>query len=411
MDGLRPWREVLAVWVVVAFVLSIIGFLFYRYWGLPLRPFADDEIGILVAEVPDQTNREQQTAYQTAIIRRVQTNEQLRERVKVKLIERPLRPDADDQQAEAVNIGRRLGAAFVPRPFVVEGSQQPWLTVVNPQEVFQPLTSLGEFPSTELATPDKLPLPENLTQLAEVIFALSLNERHDYKDAAQVLGNVLVSGGLLKAATSQAALHRLYGDDLHLSASNTEAVAEYKEALRLNPGDAATHNNLGVALNEEGKHDDAIAEYNKALQFVPDFATPHSNLCAALNEESKHDDAIAECKEAIRLDPNSAAPRNNLGVALDDKGKHDDAIAEYNKAIQLKPDFAEAHNNLGVALNDEGKHDDAIAEFEKAIKYQTQLCRGARQPRCCVQRGGPVRRRHHSMQASPPVETRLCSGA
>jgi hypothetical protein len=187
--GVGPWREVLAVWAIVALVLSIVGVLGYRYWGLP-SPFADDDIGILVAEVPDQTNREQQTAYQTAILRRVQSNEQLRERVKVKLITRPLLPDADDQQAEAVKIGRRLRAAFVVRPFVVlEGaqqSQQPWLTVVNPQEVFRPLASLGEFPSTELATPDKLPLPENLTQLAEVIFALALNARHAYKEAAQV---------------------------------------------------------------------------------------------------------------------------------------------------------------------------------------------------------------------------------
>ena len=142
-SGLRPWRPLLAVFVSVALVLSIAGFSYYRYWGLPLRPFADNDIGILVAEVPDQNNREQQTAYQTAILRRVQKDDQLREWVKVKLIERPLLPDADDQQAQAVKIGQRLGAAFIIRPFIVEGAQQPWLTVVNPQEIFRPLASLG----------------------------------------------------------------------------------------------------------------------------------------------------------------------------------------------------------------------------------------------------------------------------
>jgi hypothetical protein len=180
---LGPWRSVLSVWVITVVGLSLVGWLIYRCWGLP-HPFATGQIGILVAEVPDQDNREQQTAYQTAILRQVHKNEQLREVVKIRLIERPLPPDADAQQAEALKIGRRLRASFVLRPFIVEGAQQPWITMVDPQEIFRPLVSLGEFPSAQLATPDKLPLPENIVELAEIIFALALIERHSNEEAA-----------------------------------------------------------------------------------------------------------------------------------------------------------------------------------------------------------------------------------
>jgi hypothetical protein len=153
--------------------LSVIGWLIYRYCFLP-PPFTDDEIGILIAEVPDQKNHEQQSAYQNTIRGRVQSDEQLREIVKVRLIERPLPPDADAQQAEALRIGRWLRASFVLRPFAVEGTQEPWLTVVNPQDIFQPEASLGQFSSKQLATLDTLPLPDNLAQLAETAVAATL---------------------------------------------------------------------------------------------------------------------------------------------------------------------------------------------------------------------------------------------
>ena len=38
-----------------------------------------------------------------------------------------------------------------------------------------------------------------------------------------------------------------------------EAIAEYREAIRLKPDDAEAHNNLGIALHDQGKLDEAIA--------------------------------------------------------------------------------------------------------------------------------------------------------
>jgi len=82
--GFGLWRSVLAASAIVMAGLSVIGWLAYRFWGLP-PSFADGQIGILVAEVPDQNNRNHQEAYQYAI--RLQIA-QLREVVKVRLIER-----------------------------------------------------------------------------------------------------------------------------------------------------------------------------------------------------------------------------------------------------------------------------------------------------------------------------------
>jgi Flp pilus assembly protein TadD len=368
--GFGPWRSVLAASTAVLLVLSIIGWLAYRYWGLP-DSFADGQIGILIAEVPgDQQGRQHQEAYQNAIRLRVQNSDELREIVKVRLIERPLPPDAEARQAEAVKIGRWLRAAFVVRPFVVEGTQEPWLTVVNPQNMFQPESSLGKFSTPQLAELDTLPLPEDLAQLAETALALALSERHSYKEAARVLGDVLRSGHLPEAATSRWALHRLRGDALLVSGINTEAVTEYQEALRLKPDFAEAHSNLGAALYAEGLNDAAIAEVKQALRLKPDFAEAHNGLGLILNAVGYHDAAIAEVKQALRLKPDFAEAHNNLGAALYVEGRQDAAIAEYREALRLKPDFAAARDGLGLALNAAGQHGAAIAELKEALRLK-----------------------------------------
>jgi len=116
-EFIRRWTlEFAKAWLAVVLVLAVDAWLIYRYMGLP-PAFAKDEIGILVAEVPDQPNREQEAAYQNAIIDRIRSTQQLRDVVKVRLIERPLPFDLMEQQAEALKIGRWLGASFVLRPF------------------------------------------------------------------------------------------------------------------------------------------------------------------------------------------------------------------------------------------------------------------------------------------------------
>ena len=121
------------------------------------------------------------------------------------------------------------------------------------------------------------------------------------------------------------------------------------------PTTPTAHYNLGIALHDQGKLDEAIAEYREAIRLKPDYAEAHYNLGIALSDQGKLDEAIAEYREAIRLKPDSADAHNNLGIALQDQGKLDEAIAEYREAIRLKPDYAEAHNNLGIALQRPGE--------------------------------------------------------
>ena len=49
-----------------------------------------------------------------------------------------------------------------------------------------------------------------------------------------------------------------------------EALANYDEALRLNPNFAEAYRNRGVTKAKLGKHEEAIAELEKAMRLKPE---------------------------------------------------------------------------------------------------------------------------------------------
>ena len=97
-----------------------------------------------------------------------------------------------------------------------------------------------------------------------------------------------------------------------------EAVAEYREAIRLKPGDARAHGNLGVALSEQGKRDEALAEHRETIRLEPNFAAGHNNLAWVLASQldPKHRDpteALAHARKAVELEPQEGDYFNTLG--------------------------------------------------------------------------------------------------
>ena len=146
-----------------------------------------------------------------------------------------------------------------------------------------------------------------------------------------------------------------------------EAIDAYRQALSRRPDFPEAANNLGVALAEQKRWAEAIEIYRGALASRPEYVEALSNLGDALRATSKTGEAVEALSKAATLRPDSPEILYNLGITLHADGRAGDAVTAYRKALSLRPDFSDALTNLGNALQDLMQFEEAIGVYRRAI--------------------------------------------
>ena len=148
------------------------------------------------------------------------------------------------------------------------------------------------------------------------------------------------------------------------------AIADYTQAIRLNPDDAGAYYNRGNAKTDLGQYFAAIADFDIAIRLKPDYARAYYNRGVAKGELEEYIAAIADYDTAIRLKPDYVNAYLNRGYAKSKLGQHFAAIADYNTAIRLKADYANAYLNRGITKGKLEQHSAAIADLDMAIRLK-----------------------------------------
>jgi tetratricopeptide (TPR) repeat protein len=170
------------------------------------------------------------------------------------------------------------------------------------------------------------------------------------------------------------------------------AIADFTDAIRIEalprsdlpgPGYVNIYTNRGLAWQAKGDWDHALADYNQAIRF--DSKDAEAFYYRAQVYASKHelDNAISDLDVAIGLDPKRLEPnRANAyylrGAAHYDRYMYgsewiepadlDRAIADFTEVIRLNPQFIPAYRARGMAWNVNGDRDRAIADLTKAVE-------------------------------------------
>lgn len=109
------------------------------------------------------------------------------------------------------------------------------------------------------------------------------------------------------------------------------------------------HLRLGVGFSAQECFDDAIAQYSEALKIDPEMVNAYYNSGNAYWRQGKLDEAIKHYTKALELDPDFPDAHYNLGNVLLEREEFEKAIIHYKKALELKPDWSQASGALQAA--------------------------------------------------------------
>jgi spermidine synthase len=183
-----------------------------------------------------------------------------------------------------------------------------------------------------------------------------------------------------------AEMHNILGSALADKGEFDRAIAEFREALRLEPDSASAHENLGLALASHQEPEEAVVHLRRSVQLDPGSGRAHYALAGILLAAGQYEGAIDELRASLRVTPDSVEIHDGLGIVLASQGKLDEAVDEFRASLRLRPISAGAHNNLGMALASQGKLDAAIDEFHQALALQPEFVEARRNLTTALQR-------------------------
>ena len=91
---------------------------------------------------------------------------------------------------------------------------------------------------------------------------------------------------------------------------------------------AELHNGVGYYRQQQGRVAEALAEFEQAVAVNPEFAEAHRNLASALGLQNRWQEAVSHFERAVALKPYYVEARRDFATALEALGQHGRAIAD-----------------------------------------------------------------------------------
>lgn len=166
------------------------------------------------------------------------------------------------------------------------------------------------------------------------------------------------------------------------------AIADESDAIRLDPTSGEAYHKRGSAYEHKRHYDKAIADYSEWIRIYPgDPDAYHTRGTAYLfrsfpHTQDDYDNAIADYSEVIRIDTNSAVSwwRSNSAhaystraSAYQQKGDYDKAVSDYSEAIRIDTNSADSYSSRASAYESKGDYDKAIADYSEAIRLKSDF--------------------------------------
>ncbi len=211
-----------------------------------------------------------------------------------------------------------------------------------------------------------------LLLVAMVLGLLTIRRNEDYRTHSAIYADTAA-----KRPNNPRARHNFEAALQDEGIVNDTAIANCREALRLNPNQPKVQAKLGLLLTKQGNYAEALRLLSQALEsgrdlsdFSDGIETIHNGMGIALSETGRATEAVSHYEEALRINPNYAVAYDNLGQELMKLGRDAEAAEHFATALRIAPDSPEACASLGLALARQGKTEEAVAQLKSRLRDQ-----------------------------------------
>ncbi len=137
----------------------------------------------------------------------------------------------------------------------------------------------------------------------------------------------------------------------------------------------------GRILTRKGEYLRAVADYDQALRLEPDHAQVYFDRAVALTYLHSNDRAIADYTESLQRDPRNSRAHHNRGCVWLRKGEQARALADFEEALRQEPGAPWSLVRRGDLRRLSGDLDGADADFSEAIRNDRENAEAARPAR------------------------------
>ena len=146
-----------------------------------------------------------------------------------------------------------------------------------------------------------------------------------------------------------------------------QAIADYTEAIRLDPDDSNGFFYRGCAREKQGNFAEAYRDFSRLIRIDTEWSEGYARRALAAGQLGSYHAAIDDLNKAIDLDPRTQYFCWR-GWIWSEKAELERAIQDLSEAVRLDPKNTKAYLARGFIWRQKGSIDQALADFTEAIR-------------------------------------------
>jgi len=194
------------------------------------------------------------------------------------------------------------------------------------------------------------------------------------------LAELYVRAGELRRAREQAAVlitlqptdlePRLFAARVDIALQEyPEAIAGYKDVLRLHPDNEESLVLLGALYSRIGEYQNAVEVLRRSTALAPESFIANFGLGKALAATGQYDDALRSLRHAARLNASIAELHLHTAFVYDRLGLRKKAVDSFNRAIDFNPQLEQARKQIGALDEDDPKLEAKLKKYERLVDF------------------------------------------